>query len=60
MASGHLLYDAGSSNSVLCDNLEQWDGVGDGREVQDRGDIYIYIYIYIHTHTYLWLIRVDV
>ena len=23
----------------LCDNLEGWDGEGDGREVQDRGDI---------------------
>ena len=54
MASGHLLYDAGSSNSVLCDNLELWDGVGDGREVQDRGDIYIYIYIYIYTHTHTY------
>ena len=25
-------------NSVLCDNLEGWDGVGDGRGVQDWGD----------------------
>ena len=24
---------------VLCDNLEGWDGVGDGREVQERGAI---------------------
>ena len=24
---------------MLCDNLEVWDGVGDGREVQERGDI---------------------
>ena len=24
---------------MLCDNLEAWDGVGDGREVQERGDI---------------------
>ena len=31
-ASGNLLYEAGSSNSVLCDNLEKWDGVGGGRE----------------------------
>ena len=28
-------------NLVLCDNLEGSDGVGDGREVQDRGDISI-------------------
>ena len=26
---------------MLCDNLERWDGVGDGREVQEEGDIYI-------------------
>ena len=25
----------------LCINLERWDGVGDGREVQKRGDICI-------------------
>ena len=25
-------------NSVLCDNLEGWDGVGGGREVQEGGD----------------------
>ena len=31
-------------------NLEGWDGVGDGREVQKEGDIYIYIYIYTHTY----------
>ena len=24
---------------VLCDNLDGWDGVGDGREVQEGGDI---------------------
>ena len=24
---------------VLCDNLERWDGVGDGTEVQEGGDI---------------------
>ena len=45
MASGNLRYDAWSSNSVLCDSLEQWDGAGDGKEVQDGGDIYICIYI---------------
>ena len=25
---------------VLCNNLEAWNGVGDGREVQEEGDIY--------------------
>ena len=25
-------------NPVLCDNLEGWDGVGDGREIQEGGD----------------------
>ena len=36
-----LLYDAGSSNLVLCDNLEGWDGMGGGREVQEGGDVCI-------------------
>jgi len=35
-ASGNLLYEAGSSNLVLCDNLEGWYGVGGGREVQEE------------------------
>ena len=26
---------------LLCDNLEGWDGVGDGKEVQEGGDICI-------------------
>ena len=26
---------------VLCDNLEEWDGVGDGRKVQEGGDMCI-------------------
>ena len=43
-----MLYEAGSSNQVLCDNLEGWDGVGDGREVQEGGGMCI------------WLIHVDV
>ena len=34
----------------LWDNLDRWDGVGGGREVQEGGDIYVY----------LWLIHVDV
>ena len=41
IASGNLLYDAGSSNPVLCDNLEGRDGVGNGREIQEGGDIHI-------------------
>ena len=28
-------------NLVLCDNLEGWDEVGDGREVSEGGDICI-------------------
>ena len=36
-------------NPVFCDNLEGWDGAGDGRKVQEEGD-----------YEYLWLIRVDV
>ena len=50
MACGNLLYDAGSSNPVLCDNLEGWNGMGCGREVQEGGE-----------GTYvLWLTHVDV
>ena len=41
-------YEAGSTNPVLCDNLDRWDGVGGGRQVQEGGGIYIYIYIYIY------------
>ena len=33
VVSGNLLYDVGSSNPVLCDNLEGWDGEGGRREV---------------------------
>ena len=32
---------------MLCDNLEEWDGVGGGREVQEQG-----------TYVYLWLIHI--
>ena len=28
-------------NPVLCDNLEVWDGVGNGTVVQEGGDICI-------------------
>jgi len=34
-----LLYDTGSSNLVLCDYLEGWDGVRGGKEVQEGEDI---------------------
>ena len=34
------MYDAGNPKPVLCENLEGWDGVGGGREVQE-GDICI-------------------
>jgi len=38
MANSHgLLYDSGNSNRA-CNNLKGWDGVGDGREVQEGGD----------------------
>ena len=35
------------SNPVLSDNLEGWDGVEDGREVQEG------------TYVYTWLIHAD-
>ena len=41
IASGDLLHNTGSSNQGLCDNLEEWVGVGDGKEVQEGGDICI-------------------
>ena len=34
-----LLYDTGSSNPVLCNNLEQWDVRGGGRDIQEGGNI---------------------
>ena len=36
-----MLYDAGSSNPVLCDYLEGWDRVGGGKEVQEGGHVFI-------------------
>ena len=33
LADGNVLYDAGSSNVMLCESLERWEGVGGGREV---------------------------
>ena len=40
-ASGSLLYDAGSTKLVLCDNLEQWDMVRSWGEFQEEGEIYM-------------------
>ena len=33
IVNGYLLYHAGSSNMVLRDNLEAWDGVGGRRHM---------------------------
>ena len=38
-----MLYDAEISNPVFCDTLEGWDGVRDGREVQEGEDICIHM-----------------
>ena len=46
-------YEAGSTNPVLCDNLDRWDGVGGGRQVQEGGGIYIYIYL-LMIHVDVW------
>ena len=40
IASGSLLYDEGSSNLVLCDNLDGWDAVG-GRFKRDGTYVYL-------------------
>ena len=42
-AGRDLLYDAGNSNSVLCDNLEGSDGMGGGKRVQEKGHMYVYV-----------------
>ena len=39
IANGNLPYVAGSLDLALCDNLEVWDGVESGREVQEEGDM---------------------
>ena len=38
-ANGKLLYNTGDSIWCSVDNLEEWDGVGGGREVQGGGNI---------------------
>ena len=58
-ASGNLLYGSGSSNLVLCDKLEGWEGVGDGREVQEGGNICVPVdnsYRYIEIICFFFLI----
>ena len=44
-----MLYDAGNSKLVLCDNIKGWDGMGSGRSLKREG-----------TYIYLWLIHVDI
>ena len=39
IADGRLLYDSRAQTRLLCDNLEGWDGVAGGREIQEGGDI---------------------
>ena len=39
MPSGILLYYAGSSSPELCDDLEEWDGVGGSK---GRGHVHAY------------------
>ena len=36
---GDIFKSWGSQKPVFCDNLEQWDRVGGGRDVQEGGDI---------------------
>ena len=44
-----LLYDSGSSDSVLCINLQGWNGVGVEGKFKREG-----------TCVYLWLTHVDI
>ena len=37
IVNGYLLYHAGSSNMVLSDNLERWDGMGGRRHMYTYG-----------------------
>ena len=39
MTNRNLLYDAGSLNPVLCDDLEGWDWVRSRRQVQEGEDV---------------------
>ena len=40
IAFGSLLYDAENPKLVLCDNLQEWDGKGGLRGVQEGGDLW--------------------
>ena len=40
IASGNWLVDMRSSNLVLCDNVDGWDGLGGEGEVQKGRDMY--------------------
>jgi len=42
MASGNMLYSKRGS-SALCDGLEEWDGGGCWRVVQEGGEICVFI-----------------
>ena len=46
IASGKLSVLHRELSSVLCDDLDGWDGGGSGREAQEGGDTYIYTYTY--------------
>lgn len=35
----NLPYDSGTSNGELCNNLEGWETVEVGREIQEGGDL---------------------
>lgn len=37
----------GAQPAMFSDNLEGWDGVGDGQQVQEEGGIYIYIHLWL-------------
>ena len=47
---GIYCYDAGSSNLALCANVEEWNGVGGGKEVQEGGNMYTHVYTHIYIH----------
>ena len=56
IASPGLMHDTGSSGLVHWDDLEGWDGEGDGRRVQDGEHMYTcggFILMYGKTNTIL-------